>query len=178
MSTSTQDFSGHIPASKSSDEAKLETVENLDHMPTQGTYYDNEEAAHLSNEHRQYLLDRHGTFDLNPMPDNSDADPYNWPTWKVCSVHPRTVIQSHLLIVATESHQPHSRRSPCPDVHIHSRSHHPRLSNHRRGLQHVHPRSQLSHILANRHPRSRSTDLETVFQHLRETASFPAVPRL
>ncbi|KAF9894709.1 hypothetical protein FE257_006599 [Aspergillus nanangensis] len=36
----------------------------------------------LSSAHRQYLLQRHGTLDLDPMPSMDDADPYNWPTWK------------------------------------------------------------------------------------------------
>lgn len=37
----------------------------------------------LSESHREYLLQRHGTLDLNPTPSSSDADPYNWPTRKV-----------------------------------------------------------------------------------------------
>ena len=40
-------------------------------------------TAHLSEEHRQYLLARHGTLDLDPIPDMNDADPYNWPKWRV-----------------------------------------------------------------------------------------------
>ncbi|KAF3761671.1 hypothetical protein M406DRAFT_50469 [Cryphonectria parasitica EP155] len=32
----------------------------------------------LSEEHRQFLLQRHGTLDLEPIPDMTDADPYNW----------------------------------------------------------------------------------------------------
>ncbi|CAM1505899.1 Fc.00g115360.m01.CDS01 [Cosmosporella sp. VM-42] len=35
-----------------------------------------------SNEHQQYLLERHGTTDLDPMPRMSDDDPLNWPKWK------------------------------------------------------------------------------------------------
>lgn len=37
----------------------------------------------LSERHREYLLQRHGTLDLNPIPSSSDTDPYNWPTRKV-----------------------------------------------------------------------------------------------
>lgn len=37
----------------------------------------------LSEAHRQYLLQRHGTLDLEPVPDMSDSDPYNWPKAKV-----------------------------------------------------------------------------------------------
>ncbi|PWY68613.1 MFS general substrate transporter [Aspergillus heteromorphus CBS 117.55] len=39
-------------------------------------------AASLSSSHREYLLQRHGTLDLDPIPSPSGADPYNWPTWK------------------------------------------------------------------------------------------------
>lgn len=37
----------------------------------------------LSEPHREYLLQRHGTLELDPIPSPSGADPYNWPTWKV-----------------------------------------------------------------------------------------------
>ena len=57
--------------------------EDLEHAATHGTYLDKEEASHLSAEHRQYLLQRHGTLDLDPLPTMGDADPYNWATWKV-----------------------------------------------------------------------------------------------
>lgn len=40
----------------------------------------------LSPEHEQYLLQRHGTLDLNPVPQPDDADPYNWPQWKASSI--------------------------------------------------------------------------------------------
>lgn len=29
--------------------------------------------------HKQYLIDRHGTIDLDPVPDLNDGGPYNWP---------------------------------------------------------------------------------------------------
>ena len=47
------------------------------------TYINTGAAAGLSQEHRDYLLVRHGTLDLDPMPDNGDQDPFNWPRWKV-----------------------------------------------------------------------------------------------
>lgn len=37
----------------------------------------------LSPEHRKYLLRVHGTLELDPIPAMDDADPYNWPLWKV-----------------------------------------------------------------------------------------------
>ncbi|KNG90364.1 MFS multidrug transporter, partial [Aspergillus nomiae NRRL 13137] len=36
----------------------------------------------LSDQHRDYLLQRHGTLDLDPIPSMDPADPYNWPLWK------------------------------------------------------------------------------------------------
>lgn len=59
------------------------TSEDLEHAPTHGTYLDKDEASHLSEEHRQYLLERHGTLELDPIPTMGTADPYNWPQWKV-----------------------------------------------------------------------------------------------
>ena len=36
----------------------------------------------LTEEHRDYLIQRHGTVDLDPLPSADPADPYNWPQWK------------------------------------------------------------------------------------------------
>ncbi|CAD6448545.1 ddd63ed4-46f7-40fe-be80-76e9749d285a [Sclerotinia trifoliorum] len=52
-----------------------EFSENIDHTATRATYI---EADELSQEHREYLLSKHGTLDLDPLPSHSDADPYNW----------------------------------------------------------------------------------------------------
>ncbi|KAM0162334.1 hypothetical protein ACHAQE_003774 [Botrytis cinerea] len=52
-----------------------EFSETIDHAATHATYI---EANGLSEEHRQYLLARHGTLDLDPLPGPSEADPYNW----------------------------------------------------------------------------------------------------
>ncbi|KAJ5880480.1 uncharacterized protein N7473_011533 [Penicillium subrubescens] len=48
----------------------------------QEAFYVEDRVAHLTEEHRQYLLARHGTLDLDPIPDMNDADPYNWPIWR------------------------------------------------------------------------------------------------
>ncbi|KAL4928626.1 putative MFS multidrug transporter [Aspergillus undulatus] len=45
-----------------------------------GTYTPPEGA--LSEQHQAYLLQRHGTLDLDPVPSMDPADPYNWPLWK------------------------------------------------------------------------------------------------
>ncbi len=41
------------------------------------------EGPSLSAEHREYLLARHGTLDLHPLPSTDPSDPLNWPWWKV-----------------------------------------------------------------------------------------------
>lgn len=58
-------------------------VENAESLHLQSTYLGDGEASHLPNEHRQYLLQRHGTLTLDPLPSQDPADPYNWPDWKV-----------------------------------------------------------------------------------------------
>ncbi|AEO68579.1 uncharacterized protein THITE_2145700 [Thermothielavioides terrestris NRRL 8126] len=45
-------------------------------------FYVEDRVALLTEEHRQYLLARHGTLDLDPIPDMNDADPYNWSGWR------------------------------------------------------------------------------------------------
>jgi hypothetical protein len=46
------------------------------------TYINTGAAAGLSQDHRDYLIQRHGTLDLDPIPSADPADPYNWPQWK------------------------------------------------------------------------------------------------
>jgi hypothetical protein len=41
----------------------------------------------LAPEHQEYLMQRHGTLDLDPMPGPGSADPYNWPHWRVRAIH-------------------------------------------------------------------------------------------
>lgn len=36
----------------------------------------------ITNDTKSYLLGRHGTFELDPLPSNSPKDPLNWPGWK------------------------------------------------------------------------------------------------
>jgi hypothetical protein len=87
MATSLQDSSGDATTqrkSTSGDERNDRHVENLDAGLQQAAYVGNGAAVVSLNEHRQYLLNRHGTFDLDPVPDMGDADPYNWANWKVC----------------------------------------------------------------------------------------------
>lgn len=45
-------------------------------------------AARLSKPHRDYLMENHGTLNLDPIPAMDSADPYNWPEWKVGYLEP------------------------------------------------------------------------------------------
>jgi hypothetical protein len=58
-------------------------VEEIEPTTTHATYYPTNEVAKLTPAHRDYLLERYGTLELDPLPDYGDADPYNWPSWKV-----------------------------------------------------------------------------------------------
>ncbi|CAL5865977.1 uncharacterized protein PFLUO_LOCUS184 [Penicillium psychrofluorescens] len=44
--------------------------------------YSESVAARLPKAHQEYLLERHGTLDLDPIPGMDPVDPYNWPDWK------------------------------------------------------------------------------------------------
>lgn len=57
-------------------------VEDLEQAATPGTFLDKDQEVVLSEAHREYLISRHGTVELDPLPSMSDADPYNWPHWK------------------------------------------------------------------------------------------------
>ncbi|KAJ5101218.1 MFS general substrate transporter [Penicillium angulare] len=54
------------------------------HMEEASSQADQKSQGHdsiscISPEHERYLLQRHGTLDLDPLPQPDDADPYNWP---------------------------------------------------------------------------------------------------
>lgn len=72
------DEKGYEVASQNSgSEKERDNVEN-------GTapVFVNQDVANLTQEHRDYLMQRHGTLDLDPLPSADPADPYNWPQWK------------------------------------------------------------------------------------------------
>jgi hypothetical protein len=64
------------------EEGHGQNVEDLHNEQTRATYINTRTG--LSPEHEQYLIQRHGTVDLDPVPGPGGADPYNWPNWKVC----------------------------------------------------------------------------------------------
>ncbi|KFY77283.1 hypothetical protein V499_03266 [Pseudogymnoascus sp. VKM F-103] len=50
----------------------------MDEKPEVG-HVENANVASISDAHKEYILDRHKTLELDPVPDFNDADPYNWP---------------------------------------------------------------------------------------------------
>lgn len=102
----------------------------------QEAFYVEDRVAHLSEEHRQYLLARHGTLDLDPIPDMNDADPYNWPQWRVSNRiffilqgsghNDATKLeedQSLTLCCETEKFESRFPRLPCYDWSFHRIGH-------------------------------------------------------
>jgi MFS family permease len=73
-----------MPSSSVDDRSKGDGdyVERLGQPHTHETYIEKDEVTQLPPEHRDYLMRRHGTLDLDPVPGYGNADPYNWPVWK------------------------------------------------------------------------------------------------
>lgn len=96
-------------------------------------------SSHLSKAHRDYLMERHGTLELDPIPSMDPADPYNWPSWKVsgvespfCRVLRRFVDKDHAngycqRILENCKSSPSS--VSCVHGHFCGCRHHPGLSN-------------------------------------------------
>lgn len=91
--SSMRDFTRRTSVADPSDAAVLgsmktnEDIIDAEKLKAVSTYV-GADAQDLSPEHREYLMQRHGTLELNPMPGYGDADPYNWPQWKVMP-HPK-----------------------------------------------------------------------------------------
>ena len=71
----------HTEASNSESKADSSIIENAGENGF--TAYADQMANNLSEAHRDFLLRRHGTLDLDPLPSMDPADPYNWALWKV-----------------------------------------------------------------------------------------------
>lgn len=84
LETSRQDFApAQTRESNDSPEPAKEGADGSDlELGPRATYITTGAAAGISQEHRDYLLQRHGTLDLDPIPSADPADPYNWPRWK------------------------------------------------------------------------------------------------
>jgi hypothetical protein len=53
------------------------SIDHLEHTSEDAS------AHSISAEHQNFLLQYHGTTDLDPVPSMDPADPLNWPSWKV-----------------------------------------------------------------------------------------------
>ncbi|KAK9773094.1 putative Major facilitator superfamily (MFS) profile domain-containing protein [Seiridium cardinale] len=66
-------------ASTESPNPKMEKTQLEDTERQNGQAPASNSVEDLSDEHRQYLMDRHGHLALEPVPSMDPADPYNWP---------------------------------------------------------------------------------------------------
>lgn len=57
-------------------------VVRKDHAISDNSDVEKGSLGELSPQHRDYLIARHGTIDLDPLPTMDPADPLNWPAWK------------------------------------------------------------------------------------------------
>jgi hypothetical protein len=160
-----------MSATKSLEEGRGDNVEDLQNAQTQATYIN--AGSGLSPEHQQYLIQRHGTVDLDPVPGPGGADPYNWPHWKVCET---IVFYNPLINRILESGQSHPRGDPRNDDHLHGSIYHPSISDYCRGSRGVSPTSHLPNLSPNLHSRCSSSYMEAFREHVRKTASVPPLP--
>jgi hypothetical protein len=58
-------------------------VVEKDHTAQDSSQLEKGLSGKLSPQHRDFLIARHGTADLIPLPTMDPADPFNWPAWKV-----------------------------------------------------------------------------------------------
>lgn len=162
--------------------ADIDLVESAE--PVQAATYEESLAAHLPKAHRDYLLERHGTLELDPIPGMGPADPYNWPEWKVskpslasleqASSFRRTKLTDHY----TENGQPHPGSVSCLHGHIYRRRNHSRLRQHRRGTRSGPAEGQLLDLVADRHSGRCTAVLEATVQPFRPSSHLPSLPRL
>ena len=68
-------------AEASGTKADIDLIESAGHG--RAATYQESVAARLPKAHRDYLMERHGTLELDPIPGMGPTDPYNWPEWKV-----------------------------------------------------------------------------------------------
>ena len=147
-------------------------VEKVEPTQTRATYYPTNDIDNITPAHREYLLEKYGTLELDPIPDFGDADPYNWPAWKVRSPTQLKDI-SCLSGIIPENHQPSARRLPRHDGHLYRRIHSSSIHTHRRGSWCEPHTSKLPDFSPDRHSWGSATVLETLVQPLRTTSHIP-----
>jgi len=124
--------------------------EDLEHSATHATYLVKDNITALSEEHRQYLLQRYGTIDLDPLPTMGDEDPYNWPSWKVLSLSKYSM---NIISPLPENRKPGPSRFPRLHVDVYSCSYHSSIREHCPRPRCQPPTDFVSHLPPNRHPR-------------------------
>lgn len=134
-------------------------------------------TAQLSKGHRDYLIERHGTLDLDPIPGMSPTDPYNWPTWKVslCLQFKGVLWDTSEDADNSENDELDSSCLPRIDGNIHSERNHPSVFDHRQRFRYLVAESELSHITTNRHPGRCTAILETLVQPIRSSSHLPII---
>lgn len=58
-------------------------IEKLEYVHDEHSVYNEDIApAELSTDHYEFLMKRHGSVQLDPLPSNDPLDPLNWQEWK------------------------------------------------------------------------------------------------
>nr|POE77564.1 hypothetical protein CFP56_09211 [Quercus suber] len=110
--TSTQhDVAADTFSSKPPSSIEKQNDFNLE-LGTQATYITTVAAAALSQAHRDYLIKRHGTLDLDPIPSDDPADPYNWPKSK--KVINLVCVAFHAFMTTFIAMELDHRQATCP----------------------------------------------------------------
>lgn len=129
-----------------------------------------ENMTELAPRHREYLLERHGTLELDPVPAMDDADPYNWPSWKVRRL---SWLDKSPLTMIVESRQSHISRIPRHVRHIHRRCYYPRILGHFPRLGNQHHHDVVFDLVTNCHPWRSSSLLEAIVEPIRSSSDLP-----
>lgn len=67
----------------SSEKARsLSTAEDFEKLSVEHAELVDEEPQSLTAEHHDFLMKRHGSIQLHPLPSTDPLDPLNWPNWK------------------------------------------------------------------------------------------------
>lgn len=171
-----QEHHNGAPSMKS----ESEFVEKLGQTNTHATYIGRDEVAKLSEDHRNYLLQRHGTPDLDPVPAYGTADPYNWPQWKVtCLLSSNSIrLYANTSRLVLESHKSYPSRPSCLYGHLYGRINSIGIHRNCRGPGGKPSTSDLSHVSLYCHPWRRPIVLATRGQPLRTPTCFPSIAHL
>ncbi|KAH8892862.1 putative MFS transporter [Thozetella sp. PMI_491] len=93
METTRKDGVANVTHLESGSEPTGYTEKPLEPEYTKSGY----SIARMSNSHKEFILSRHGTLDLDPMPSEDPNEPYNWPRWK--SLLNLSLLSFHALMV-------------------------------------------------------------------------------